>query len=86
MLLVFVIYKKKKKKKNFFFKSDFSGCRKSSNSSRSYTIELILSNSTTLYLAAKSEAEASEWLQSFCKTISLGVSYNKTKQKKKQNY
>lgn len=51
---------------------DFSGCRKSTNSTRPYAIELILSNSNRLYLAAKNEAEASDWLQCFCKIISLG--------------
>jgi hypothetical protein len=53
---------------------DFSGCRRNTASSRAHTIELILSNSSALYLSAKSDAEASDWLQCFCKVISLGVS------------
>ena len=59
----------------FFYLSgeDFSGCRKNSASPRAHTIELILANSNALYLSAKSESEASDWLQCFCKIISLGV-------------
>jgi pleckstrin family protein M 2 len=51
---------------------DFSGCRKYTKSSKLHTIELILSDSHVLYLSAKTEAEASDWLQCFCKIISLG--------------
>lgn len=51
---------------------DFSGCRKNNNSPKANTIELILSNSNILYLVSKTESEASDWLQCFCKIISLG--------------
>ncbi|CAF0978825.1 unnamed protein product [Brachionus calyciflorus] len=50
---------------------DFSGCRKNNKLSRPNTIELIFSNSH-FYLSAKNEEDASDWLQSFCKIISLG--------------
>ncbi|RNA31491.1 pleckstrin homology domain-containing family M member [Brachionus plicatilis] len=50
---------------------EFSGCRKYNKMSRPHTIELIFANSH-LYLSAKNEEEASDWIQSFCKIISLG--------------
>lgn len=53
---------------------DFAGCRRSQNSAKPNTIELILSNANKLYLSAKNETDASDWLQCFCKIISLGVS------------
>lgn len=52
---------------------DFSGCRRNQSTSRPNTIELILSDSNVLYLSAKNEVESTEWLQAFCKVISLGV-------------
>lgn len=55
---------------------DFSGCRRNTSSSRPNTIELILSNSDILYLSAKTESEATDWLQAFCKVISLGVYFS----------
>jgi hypothetical protein len=53
---------------------DFAGCRRNATSSKPNTIELILSNSNTIYLSSKTATEASDWLQCLCKIISLGVS------------
>lgn len=51
---------------------DFEGCRRNTTLQRANTIELILSNSNAVYLSAQSKSEASDWLQCFCKVISLG--------------
>jgi hypothetical protein len=54
---------------------EFSGCRKSKISLKTNTIELILTKGTSMHFATKNQNEANDWLQCFCKIISLGVNH-----------
>jgi hypothetical protein len=55
------------------FREECAGCRRSTNSDRPHSFEVLLSNGLAFLLAATTEDELNDWLQNLCRAVSGGV-------------